>query len=212
MNINSQVIEATNQEESNQLDQGPGSFGRGTSQDERRSSSPETIDSLDDLSDVQALRRIVRANYGFIEGNGPFTQFGDELRFVSPHSVRSPSTLSNSGSWSRSHRPYSRTEFITGIARAVCARYHFRRPGPERAAEETGSHAQRPVFIIIGLQWSRHGTERTVFICQTRPLGLLEYMVGSHSPQRLASYFQLEGLHCVQTLPSTRPHLKCLGR
>jgi hypothetical protein len=91
-----------------------------------------------------------RANCGFIEGNDPFTQFGAKLRFVSPHSVRAPSTLSNSGSWSRPHRPNIGTEVKTGIA-SSCASYHFRRSGPERAAEEAGSHAQRPVFIIIGL-------------------------------------------------------------
>jgi hypothetical protein len=104
MNINSQVVEATNHEESNQPDLGPESFGRRTSREERISSSPQTIDSLDDLSNVQVPRRIVRAlewdseNCGFIERNGPFKQFGDELRFVSPHSIMSPSTIWNSGS------------------------------------------------------------------------------------------------------------------
>jgi hypothetical protein len=59
MSIKPQVVEATNHEESNQPVQGPESSGRRTPRDERRSSSHQAIDSLDDLSDVQVLRRIV---------------------------------------------------------------------------------------------------------------------------------------------------------
>ena len=35
------------------------------------------------------------------------------------------------------------------VSLAVCAHFHFRRSGRERAAEETGSHSQRPVFILL---------------------------------------------------------------
>jgi len=164
MSIKPQVVEATNHEESNQPVQGPESSGRRTPRDERRSSSHQAIDSLDDLSDVQVLRRIVsdwmgfRANRGFVEGNGPFTQFEDELRFVSPHKVRSPSTLSNSWSWSGSHRPYSRTEVRTGIASSLRT-FSFQEIRTWTCSWRNGSHSQRPVFILLDYstvpQWHR---------------------------------------------------------
>jgi hypothetical protein len=75
---------------------------------------------------------------------------------------------------------------------AVCAHFHFRRSGRERAAEETGATLSARYSYYWIIRRSRNGTERTVYIHQTRPRGLLEYMVGSHSPQRPALYFQVE--------------------
>ena len=60
MNINSPPVESADHGESNQLDQRPESPVR-TSRDEKRSPSLQTIDNLEDLSEVQVLRRIVRA-------------------------------------------------------------------------------------------------------------------------------------------------------
>lgn len=87
-----------------------------------------------------------------MEGNGPFTQFGDDYDPVLSHltqlGLHPRSLILGPGPGLIDRTPEQKLE---RASLAVSARYHFRRPGPERAAEETGSHAQRPVFIIIGL-------------------------------------------------------------